>query len=595
MFDSNGLNSSNNGHSNGVANGNGNGGGYTPAFFDTSATLSDDIRRYANLLWHWAWLIVILTALATAVGYYLSRSQTPQYRASATVLISESRTVNEYANILASQQLAQTYAELMVKKPVLTKVKEELGLSLSLESLKSSISVDVVQDTQLLVVSVVSENPDSAAQIANKIGEVFAENNAEIQAERYEESKTSLSAQLAQVDQQIKDVSDAIIALEAQFETVEDANGVRQVVVSPEQQRERDRLETNLALYQQIYSTLLQSYESVRLAEIQNTSNVRLVEEASAPSKAFRPNWLQDTSLAAVVGLMLSVGLIFLVELLDDTIKGPEDIARHLALPVLGFIGEIEEDTGWPITAIKPRTPIAEAFRSLRTNIQYASVDHPIRTLLVTSPSPKDGKSTVASNLATVMAQSGKQVVLIDADMRRPSLHSKLRLSNRSGLSDLFVQSNGQIPASLRETKVPGLGLVTSGALPPNPAELVGSEKMGDIMRQMLTHVDMVVVDTPPVMAVTDAAILAPKVDGVLLVFRPGGTKIAAAKQTVETLARGGANVLGIVLNGVGKRGARYYYYKNYYVYNQYYGDADGTDGKKWTRRKKHREPTPSE
>ncbi|GAB4580743.1 MAG: hypothetical protein Fur0022_34850 [Anaerolineales bacterium] len=597
MSESNGYSSPN---SNGYYNGSGKGGGSSNGtsnayFFDPSPSLSDDLRRYFGVIWHWIWLIVILTVLITGLGYYLSSRQTPQYRASATLLISESRTVNEYANILASERLAQTYSELMVQKPVLGGVVDRLGLDIDPELLKDNITVDVVQDTQLLVVSVVDTDPVRASQIANTIGEVFAEINSAIQAERYEESKASLSAQLSQVDQQIQDVNDAIANLEDQFETEVDENGNTQVIISSEQQRERDRLEANLALYQQIYSTLLQSYESVRLAEIQSTSTVRLVEDASAPSRAFRPNTLQDTFLAGIIGLMVSIGLVFLIELLDDTIKGPEDVARHLGLPVLGFIGEIEEEHGWPITAVKPRTPIAEAFRSLRTNIQYASVDQAIRTLLVTSPSPKDGKSTIATNLATVMAQSGKQVALMDADMRRPSLHSKLRLSNRTGLSDLFVQANGQIPGALRETKVPGLGLITSGSLPPNPAELVGSEKMGEIMRQMLTHVDMVVVDTPPVMAVTDAAILAPRVDGVILVFRPGSTKIAAAKQTVETLARGGANIFGIVLNGVGKRGARYYYYRNYYVYNHYYGEADGVEETKWLRRKKRREPSSSE
>ena len=255
----------------------------------------------------------------------------------------------------------------------------------------------------------------------------------------------------------------------------------------------------------------------------------------------------------------------------------------------------MDEEQGWPITAVKPRTPIAEAFRSLRTNIQYASVDHAIHSLMITSPSPKDGKSTIATNLATVIAQSGRHVALMDADMRRPSLHSKLRLSNRVGLSDLFVQASGQIAGALRETKVPGLGLLTSGSLPPNPAELVGSEKMAEIMQNMLKHVDVIVVDTPPVMAVTDAAVLAPRVDGVLLVIRPGATKIAAAKQTVETLLRSNANILGVVLNGIGKRGARYYYYRNYYVYNHYYGDADGTDSKKWNKRKKRQETTISD
>jgi succinoglycan biosynthesis transport protein ExoP len=595
MIEPNGYHHNNgNGNSGGNGNSNGQGG---PFFFDSSPSLSDDLRRYLGLIWHWAWLIIILTALATAIGYFLSKRQVPVYRASATLLINESRTVNEYANILASERLAQTYSQLIVQKPVLEGVVERLDLNIPPESLKGRIFVDVVQDTQLMVVSVEDSDPVRAAQIANTIGEVFAEENAAIQTERYQDSKTSLSAQLDQVDQQIQDTNNTISELEGQYEQVVGDDGQTEVVVTFNQQRERDRLESNLALYQQIYSNLLQSYESVRLAEIQSTSTVRLAEEASVPNpdQPIRPNVIQDTSLAAVVGLLISIGLVFVIEVLDDTIKGPEEVARHLGLPVLGYISEINEERGWPITAVKPRTPIAEAFRSLRTNIQYASVDRPIRTLLVTSPSPKDGKSTIATNLATVIAQSGRQVALFDADMRRPSLHSKLRLSNRVGLSDLFVQANGQLASSLRETKVPGLGLLTSGSLPPNPAELVGSEKMAEIMRQILTRVDIIVVDTPPVMAVTDAAVLAPRVDGVLLVLRPGATKIAAAKQTVETLARGGANILGVVLNGIGKRGARYYYYRNYYVYNQYYGDTDGVEDRKWMKRKKRRETTMTE
>ena len=589
-----------NGHSytNGHGNGNGGGGGNGfPQIFETTPTLSDDLRRYLGLIWHWAWLVILLTAVSTAGGYFLSARQVPEYRASATLLISESRTVNEYANILASERLAQTYSQLMIQEPVLKGVIERLGLDLQPGVLKGRVAVEVVKDTQLMVVSVEDTDPVRAAQIANTIGEVFAEQNAAYQAERYQDSKSRLAAQLEQVDQQIKDANAEITVLEEQFEQVVGENGQIQVVPTLVQQRERDRLEANLALYQQIYSNLLQSYESVRLAEIQSTSTVRLVEQASPPNPArpIRPNILQDTSLAAVVGLIVSLALVFMIELLDDTIKGPEDVTRHLGLPVLGYISEIDEERGWPITAVKPRTPIAEAFRALRTNIQYASVDRTMRTLLITSPSPQDGKSTIATNLATVIAQSGRQVALLDADMRRPSLHSKLRLSNRAGLSDLFVQANGQMASALRETKVPGLGLITSGSLPPNPAELVGSEKMAEILRQMLTQVDVVVVDTPPVMAVTDAAVLAPRVDGVLLVFRPGSTKIVAAKQTVETLVRSNANILGVVLNGMGKRGAGYAYYRNYYAYSHYYGETDGANDKKWIKRKKRRESTMTE
>jgi non-specific protein-tyrosine kinase len=203
---------------------------------------------------------------------------------------------------------------------------------------------------------------------------------------------------------------------------------------------------------------------------------------------------------------------------------------------------------------------------------------------------PKDGKSTIATNLAVVMSQSGRKVTIVDADMRRPSQHRRLRLTNRFGLSDLFVQDKVHLDGALRDTRIPGMYLVTSGGLPPNPSELVGSEKMMEILRQVRLKVDMVIVDTPPMMAVTDAAVLAPKMDGVILVVRPGVTKLVNTKQTVDQLRRGGANILGIVLNDIEHRRSRYqYYYRGYYNYESYYGEAQDRRHKR--RKKRERDP----
>ncbi len=534
-------------------------------------SFSDDLRRYLGLLWHWAWLIVLFTVLGGVVGYFISSRETPVYRASATMLINESRTINEYANILASERLAQTYSQLMIQAPVLEGVIDRLGLDMDVARLKGGVSVSVVEETQLMVVSVENEDPVRAAQIANSIGTVFAEQNAEIQSDRYRESKESLSAQLQQVDGQINGVNDQITALESEFQEVVDSAGNLTVVVTLEQQRDRDRLEANLALYQQIYANLLQSFEQVRLAEIQSTSSVRLVEPARPPNRPIRPNVVQDTVLGVSLGLLLGIGLIFLIEALDDSVKGPRDITRQLQLPVIGFIARMERENSGPVAAVKPRSPVTEAFRSLRTNIQYASVDRPLKTLLVTSPSPKDGKSTVAINLATVIAQSGRNVALIDGDLRRPTLHKRLNLSNRMGLSDLFVQTDIYLDGALRKTRVPNLYLVSSGGLPPNPAELVGSEKMSLILSRLHEVVDIVLIDSPPVMAVTDATIMASKADGVLLVVRPGETKLGPSKQTIDQLRRSGARILGVVMNRVEGSRSRYYYYRGYFQYQTYY------------------------
>jgi non-specific protein-tyrosine kinase len=228
-------------------------------------------------------------------------------------------------------------------------------------------------------------------------------------------------------------------------------------------------------------------------------------------------------------------------------------------------------EEGSPVALAEPRSQVAEAFRSLRTNIQFASVDHPLRTLLVTSPTPAEGKSTVAANLSVVLAQGGKRVALIDADLRRPRVHKLLGVSNSLGMSELFVKDHVALNGSLQPTEAPDLMALTSGGLPPNPAELLGSEKMAEIIRQVGMQVELVVIDSPPVIAVTDSSVLAPRVDGVLLVFKPGVTRLGAARQTVEQLQRLGANLLGVVLNDVDLRRSGYYYKSYYHSSREYF------------------------
>jgi non-specific protein-tyrosine kinase len=342
-------------------------------------------------------------------------------------------------------------------------------------------------------------------------------------------------------------------------------------------QNERDRLETTLAQYRQTYAALLQSYESIRLAEANSTSNVVQAEPASSPARPIKPRVLTNTLLAAVVGLLLAVGIAFLVEAMDDTIRNPGDVTQQLGLPVLGAIAKYDYEDDNPITTTQPRAPVAEAFRSLRTNIQFASVDSPLHTVLVTSPSPEDGKSTVAVNLGVVLAQSGRKVVILDADLHRPKVHKIIRLVNRRGLSDLFVQNQVNLDGAVQKTDIQNYYALTSGSLPPNPSELLGSEKMVDIIHQLKDQAELVVIDTPPVLAVTDACVLAPRVDGVLLIIKPGVTKLAACKQAIEQLRHVGAKILGVVLNEIEIKRSRYYYYHYrgyYYAYYDSYGES---------------------
>jgi succinoglycan biosynthesis transport protein ExoP len=300
------------------------------------------------------------------------------------------------------------------------------------------------------------------------------------------------------------------------------------------------------------------------------------VETAAAATDPTRPKTLQNTLLALVAGALLAAGGVVAREAMDDTIKAPEEISQKFGLAVLGVINHHNGREEDPIALSDPKSPTAEAYRTLRTNISYAGVDKPIRSLMVTSPEPGEGKTTTLANLAVAFAQNGMEVIVADCDMRHPRTHITFRLNNRKGLSNLFSQNSYVLDGSCQPSGVDKLSVVTTGSLPPNPAELLGSKRMQAIIQAMAENADMVLVDTPPMLAVTDAAVLAPKVDGVLLVVRPGKTRASALRHTLEEMKQVGARVIGVVLNDVTTHRSaysyHYKYYRNYSAYQDYYG-----------------------
>ena len=200
------------------------------------------------------------------------------------------------------------------------------------------------------------------------------------------------------------------------------------------------------------------------------------------------------------------------------------------------------------ITLRDPRSPAAEAYRTLRTNIQFSSLDRPLRTMLATSTAPDEGKSTTLANLAVTMAQSEQRVILVDCDLRRPTLHTLFNLSNDEGLTSMIL-STEDAPIPLQDSGVPGLSVLVSGPLPPRPADILGSRRMEAVIARLRDAADIVLFDTPPVVAVTDAAVLATRMDGVLLVFQAGKTSRDRARQARQILEKVKAHIVGVVLN----------------------------------------------
>lgn len=213
------------------------------------------------------------------------------------------------------------------------------------------------------------------------------------------------------------------------------------------------------------------------------------------------------------------------------------------------------------VTISNPRSPVAEAYHSLRTNLEFSSPDKPLRSMVVTSAGSEEGKSTTLANLAVTMAQAGKKVILVDCDLRRPSLHQIFHALNSSGLSDLVRDESLLANPPLQETPIANLKLLTSGQLPPNPSELLGSRRMDEIIAALLSRADMLLFDAPPIIAVTDAALLSAKVDGVLLVVSAGKTKREHARKARALLEKVNARLIGTVLNNVKLDSSLQYYY----------------------------------
>ena len=280
------------------------------------------------------------------------------------------------------------------------------------------------------------------------------------------------------------------------------------------------------------------------------------------------------------MGLLLAVGIVLALEYLDDTVKSSDDVEAVTGLPTLGTILKMKGDGGRSeiyrlATLLYPRSPAAEAYRTLRTNVEFATVDEPARTLLVTSSIPGEGKTTTASNLAVAFAQSDRRVILLDADLRKPGVHKLFGLPNTVGLTSLLRRDEAGIDDVAQATEQANLRVITTGPLPPNPAELLRSQRMRTILEQLTAAADLVILDSPPLQAVTDAAILASITDGTLLVVDAGRTRRGAARNGREALAKADARTLGAALNRLSGRAAGDYVYYDYY----------GTSGKDAARR----------
>ncbi len=348
---------------------------------------------------------------------------------------------------------------------------------------------------------------------------------------------------------------------------------------------EEARLMGGVETLQKIFDSLQEQYQLARIAESADAGSVRLIDSATLPLFAVSPNRRRALMMAILLGLFLGVGLAMLLERLDDSVKSPDEIRERMDLSVLGSIPaidarELETAEGAPsierlIAHARPKSPVAEAYRSLRTNLAFAKANRDLRTIVFTSPGPADGKSTTVANLAITFAQQGQRTLVIDADLRRAVMDKTFSVPRSPGLTDVII-GNVTLAQAVSASQVPNLSVLGSGQFPPNPSELLGSPAMRGALAQANELFDVVLIDSPPLLAVTDAAVLSTIADATVLVIRMGSTAREAVRRAVALLRAVHGTIAGAVLNDVDMRGGKYY---GGYGYYYYYASAAETNG----------------
>jgi capsular exopolysaccharide synthesis family protein len=342
-----------------------------------------------------------------------------------------------------------------------------------------------------------------------------------------------------------------------------------------------------------LYQIVLQRMKETDITSKNKINNMRPVDLAEAPFKPVKPRWVLTILLGIIGGLGIAVGLAFFVNYLDDSIKSQDDVETYLRLPFLGYIPNIKTNSvvERDLQAhLHPQSNAAEGFRTIRATISLTHKPDKFRVLAVTSTIPSEGKSLVASNLAIVTAQTGLKTLLIDADLRRPSVHKAYQLHSPIGLSSYLTEEANDMGNIVHRTEVPNLDVVCCGPVPSTPSELIGSKRMQEFLQLVGGRYDRVLLDCPPISAVSDPLIISAMSDGVVFVTKFNKIRREHARKSVQRVQNAGIHILGVVLNDIDFEGKDSYYYSYYYYQNRYYASHYKTKPER-TREKVKEEP----
>jgi capsular exopolysaccharide synthesis family protein len=480
----------------------------------------------------------------------MSVLQKPVYRAGARILVQPGGSLFDTTGAAVSQVDIQTSVQVMQSQPVLD------GLKAKLNGAVAHTSVVPVGQTSVLEARAESASPRQAATVANAYAQEYVDYSRKQSVAALVSAAEELQKKINEVQKQVDQLSDRLAALPP----CTGNNPPQECAQRPQVQEDRDAQLSQLV-------PLKQRLNQLQVDASFTKGGPLLITPAAVPTAPFKPTPKRNGVLGVGAGLLLGVALAFAFEHFDDSIKSKEDLERATrGLPMLGQIPVIpgwknREET-YVVSRTEPSSPAAEAYRALRTSIRFLTLDRSVRVLEVTSPNASEGKSTAVANLGVVLARAGERVIIVSCDLRRPRIHEFFGLPNSVGFTSVLL---GQASLHTGLQAVPNeqrLLLLASGPVPPNPSELLASGRAADLIGALKAQADIVLLDVPPVLPVTDAAVLSARAEGVLIVATVGSTSGKHLTRSVELLRQVGAPLIGSILNGASsEQGYRYEYY----------------------------------
>jgi polysaccharide biosynthesis transport protein len=540
-----------------------------------------ELVEYIRIFRRWFWLILLMAFVAGGIGFITRSGQQPVYQAQTEIIIGSilQNPDPDSTDIRAPVDLTATYSQIIRTNDLLQATVNALNLSISVGELQDMISTSTIVDTSLLVITVTYTDPILAADIANELAhQLVLKSPTNLTAEQ--------ESQIEIANNQISTLTTQLDVLLARLEQI-DTELEELAADSTDRSRLEEQRTTLVDQLNQATANIAQFTDIIARYQ-QRTGALNIIETATIPSNPIGSSSFTSLLLYAMVGGMLASGVALLIEYLNDTLQTAEEVTQVLGLSILGVISRFsEKNTDYPEQLISNKdmvfTRSTEEYRSLRTNLIFAGSKEKPQVLVVTSPGPQEGKSVTVSNIAVSMAMADLRVILIDADLRRPKIHTIFGLNNELGITTLLLKNspNGDI----NDTKdhswkhclqdpagIPNLRVITSGFLPDNPTELLGSMVLKRWLDVFCKHldVDVILFDTPPCLMITDSVVLTTTASAqAVLVVRANETRRNEAIKAKERFSNVGIELTGVLLNGVDPRDDDYYGY-GYYASDYY-------------------------